>query len=605
MIEIDGLLRRLSEAKEVVYDSETSGLDWKRCHTVGHVLTFSERDEDSVYLPFRHQPGGNIEGVEVPQTKDGWRGDVHPIEKELMRLLSRPDLTVVGQNLSFDLKFMYRLGYKFGAKYEDSIIAAPLLNEYESSFSLDALCKSAGVTPKKVEIYDYLIEKFPELQATPKQAMGAFWRLAGDDERATTYARGDGTSTWALIHAQRTQMASEGLDRVWSVECRLIPVLARMTTRGIKIDMERLQQVKVVIADKLIEAKRALPENFNSRAPSQVRALMEKDGHTDWPLTPTGKPSFPEAWLETNPIGKNIVAVRKCENLLSTFIEPMENTHVWNGRVHSDFNQLRGDDFGTVTGRLSSSNPNAQQIPKRNEELGRLYRSIFVPDEGKIWGTVDYEQIEPKLLAYYSRAKVLLDGYRADPPIDAHQAVANAANIDRQTGKRVNQTIITGGGKKVLTTKYGIPPSKVDEVWNAYFKAMPELKPFQYRASDTLKSRGYVMSVLGRRARLRDRNKAYIATNRLLQGSNADILKLKMVELDDYFASTGRTIDLLNNVHDAFDLQFAESDRATYNEALRIMTSFGPEDQIKLDVPITVEAGEGPDWAIATWGPEE
>lgn len=600
---IDELFQRLAATKEVVYDAETSGLDWKRCHTVGHVITFGQRDEDTDYLPFRHAGGGNIEGVEVPQTKDGWRGDIHPIEKELMRLLDRPDLTVMGHNLSFDLKFMYRLGHKFDAKYEDSIINAPLINEHQSSFSLEYCCKAAGVTPKKTDIYEYLMAKFPEARTAPKQAMGHYWRLAGDDEVGSAYARGDGASTMALIHAQRTQMASEGLDRVWGVECRLIPVLARMSTRGVKIDQGRLDEVRKIVEGRLAEAKQALPEGFNSRAPTQVRALMEKGGFTGWPLTPKGQPSFPESWLSTNPIGAQIVASRKYSNILSSFIRPMLETHIWNGRVHPEYNQLRGDEYGTITGRLSSSHPNLQQVHKRNKELGKLYRSIFVPDEGKVWASVDYSQCEPRLLAYYSRAKILLDGYRSDPPVDAHQAVAVAANIDREMGKRVNQTIITGGGRKVITDRYGVPPDKVEEVWQAYFKAMPELKPFQYKAADVMKSRGYVMSLLGRRSRLKDRNKAYVAVNRLLQMGNAEVLKIKMVELDDYFRSTGRTVDLLNNVHDAFDMQFEEKDRAHYAEALRIMTSFGPDDAITLDVPMLVDAGEGRNWSEATWGP--
>lgn len=604
MIDVEGLFRRLAESKEVVYDSETSGLDWKRQHVVGHVVTFSGMDGDSFYLPFRHAAGGNIEGVEVPQTNDGWRGDIHPLEKELMRLLDRPDLKVIGHNLSFDLKFMYRLGYKFNAKYEDTIINAPLIDEHQASFSLDFCCKNAGVPQKKTAIYEYILDKFPEVRSTPKQAMGHFWRLAGDDVEATGYAEGDGLSTWHLVQAQRSVIARDGLTRVHDIESRLIPVLARMSTRGVKIDLGRLNEVKGIIEGRLEEAKRALPEDFNSRAPTQVRALMEKGGFTDWPLTPKGQPSFPENWLSQNPVGAQIVASRKYSNILSSFIQPMLDTHVWNGRVHPEYNQLRGDEFGTITGRLSSSHPNLQQVHKRNKELGKLYRSIFIPDGGKVWASVDYSQCEPRLLAYYSRAKILLEGYRSVPSVDAHQAVATAANIDREMGKRVNQTIITGGGKKVITDRYGVPPEKVEEVWRAYFKAMPELKPFQYKAADVMKSRGYVMSLLGRRSRLKDRNKAYVAVNRLLQMGNAEVLKIKMVELDEYFASTGRTVDLLNNVHDAFDLQFEEKDRVHYNEALRIMTSFGEGDVITLDVPMKVDAGEGASWSEATWGPE-
>lgn len=599
MASVEEIFNRLADAKEVVYDAETSGLDWKKQHVVGHVITFGPSDADSHYLPFRHAPGGNIEGVEVPQAKDAWRGDVHPIEKELMRLLDRPDLVVIGHNLAFDMKFMFRLGYRFGAKYEDTIIAAPLLDDHQSSFSLDYCCKAAGVTPKKTDIYEYLMEKFPELRTTPKQAMGSFWRLAGDDERATTYARGDGTSTMALIGAQRTGIVSQGLDRVWGIECRLIPVLARMMTRGIKIDEARLDEVKKIVEGRLKEAEKALPEGFNSRAPSQVRALMEKSGQTDWPLTPKGQPSFPEVWLDRNPVGKHIVRLRKYNNILSSFIAPMQQTHLWNGRVYPSYNQLRGDDFGTVTGRLSSSEPNQQQAPKRNREISELYRSVFVPDEGQIWCSSDMSQAEPRLLGYYARCKVLLEGYRAEPPVDAHQAVATAANVDRELGKRLNQTIITGGGRRVLTTRYGIPSAKVDEIWPKYFEAMPELKPFQYRAADVFKSRGYVMSVLGRRARLRDASKAYTATNRLLQMSNSDWIKTAMVLVDEYIRSEGDKIYIANTVHDSLDFVFAEEHRPMLNRCLELFVDLKPH--IEIDVPMVIESGYGKSWAEATW----
>lgn len=595
------VLKRLAVAKEVVYDVETSGLDWRKCHSVGHVLSFGAAPQDSLYIPFRHQPGGNIEGVSVPQDKEGWDGTIHPIEVELMKLLDRPDLRVVFHNGSFDMKFAYRLGMKFEAKYRDTIIDAALINEYQSSFSLDACTKAYGVAAKKTTIYDYLISKFPELKATPKQAMGHFWRLAGDDPQAVEYAEQDGTSTWLLREAMQQEIDKQELNKVHDVECRLLPVLARMTTRGIKVNEERLHEIKGIVEQRREAALRALPEEFNSRAPTQVRALMERDGFTDWPLTPKGAPSFPEKWLETNPTGKLILAVRKYSNLLSSFIEPMIETHLWKGRVHSEYNQLRGDDFGTISGRLSSSNPNNQQISKRNKELGLLYRSIFVPDTGKIWGSVDFSQMEPRLLAWYSRSKVLMEGYHATPPLDAHAAVAKAAGIDRETGKRVNQTIITGGGKKVLTERYGVPPNKADEIWEHFFRVMPEIRQLHNRASSTMQSRGYVMTVLGRRVRLKDRNKAYVAVNRLLQGSNADCIKLKMCELDEYLRSEGEPVELLASVHDALDFQFSEGNRKHYEYCLKTMTSFGPDDVISFDVPFTIDAKEGASWAEATY----
>lgn len=596
-------LTRLQATGRVGVDVETSGLDWRKNHIVGYVLTFGSRPDDSYYLPFRHAAGGNIEGVTVPQTVDGWDGSLHPMEEEVIKLLDRQGNTLDFHNGGFDLKFMFRAGYvKFDAYHRDSMLRAALIDEWQSSFSLDACAKLTGVEQKKISIYDHILKTVPEAAGcVPKATMGHYWRLRGDDPEAVTYAAGDGTTTWQLIDRQQAQLDEQELGRVHDVECRLLPVLARMTTRGVKIDMERVHDVKRIVEGKLEAALNALPRDFNSRAPTQVRALMESHGQTDWPTTPKGAPSFPEAWLEKSEIGQQIVASRKYANLLSSFINPMLETHIWNGRVHADYNQLRGDEYGTITGRLSSSNPNHQQIPKRNKELGPLFRSIFIPDDGMIWSSCDYSQMEPRLLAVYSRCKVLIDGYLANPPVDAHAAVAKAADIDRETGKRVNQTLITGGGKGVLTSRYGIPPNKVDEVWNKYFAAMPEIKALQRRAGDLMKMRGYVMSLLGRRSRLKDLNKSYVAVNRLLQCGNADIIKLKMVETDDYLKSEGYPCDMLTNVHDAIDYQFKEENRKHYEECLRIMTAFGPDDKITLDIPIVVDAGEGRDWSEATY----
>lgn len=609
-------LRRLEAEKEVIVDVETSGLSWLRNHIVGYVLTFGPAPQDSFYLPFRHKPGGNIEGVTVPQTTDGWDGTRHPMECEIIKQLSRPDKLKIMHNAAFDMKFMRRQGLEFDGRWEDTMINAPLLNEWQAGFSLDACARLEGVQAKKLDIYAHIEQMIPEARGKGKGAMGYYWCLAGNDPVAVEYAEGDGTTTWQLRHKQISRILDQELAKVHDIECRLIPVLARMMTHGIRVDEERLSQIKIQIAAKIEQALQKLPIDFNSRAPSQVQKLVQDAGYTDWPLTPTGRPSFPENWLIKNPVGQNIVTVRKWSNLLNSFIEPMIETHLWKGRVHPEFNQLRGDEYGTVTGRLSSSNPNMQQANKRNEEIGRIHRSIFVPELDQVWGTVDYSQAEPRLLAYYSRSEVLLNGYRKEPFEDAHTSVAKAMTPDwdaigkdgqkaaREVGKRINQTLITGGGKKVLVQKYGVDPDKVDFYWRQYFDRLPEIRPLQKRAEQTMKERGYVLSLLKRRARLNDPNKAYTAVNRLLQCGNADVLKLKMVELDDYLASEGRPLHLLNNVHDAIDYSFPEEHRKHYDRCLQIMTSFGPGDVITLDVPMAVEAGEGRNWAEATFGPE-
>lgn len=619
-VDVQEIFNRLKSAKKVVYDAETSGLDVKRIHAVGHVLTFGPRPDDSFYLPVRHAPGGNLFGELGPQTEHGWNGKLHRIEPDLLKLLDRQDLTIIGHNLAFDLRVLSRTfgdEFRFRSRFEDTIIRSPLLNEWAGKFSLDYTARAAGVEAKKVDVIrDHIRSLFPE--ATDKNYMGFFWRLAGDDPVAVEYAEGDGVTTWQLYDWQQPQLDEQGLARVHDVESRLIPVLARMSIRGVRIDEERLDWVRRDV-DRQIEALlSAFPSEFNPRSGEDVQKWCSDHGATDWPVTQYNpkqhkgklenfrpKASFPEIWLETNEPGRQIVAVRKLSTLRDSFVMPMIETHLFNGRVHTEFNQLRSDDYGTITGRLSASNPNLQQVPKRDKVLGRLIRSIYVPDRGMTLGSADFRQIEPVLLAYYSRCRVLVDGFRAVPPLDPHQAVANAIGRpkDRDTGKRCNQLIITGGGAKAMSRKFGIPLRECEQVFAEFFRAMPEVKTLQKRAAAKFRERGYLLSLLDRRARLHDLDKDYTGMNRLLQCGNADVIKSKMVEIDDYLESEGRPdVHALLNIHDDLLHQFTEDARRHYLECLRIMADFGPGSPIELDIPLNVDAGEGSNWAISTYG---
>lgn len=598
-------MNRLAASNLVGYDAETSGLDWKRCHTVGHVLTFGPAPQDSYYLPFRHAGGGNIEGVSVPDTTTGWDGTIHPIEAEIIARLSAQDITVFYHNGAFDMKFKHRLGFKARGKFDDTMLNAALLNEYQKSFSLDFCCGVAGVQAKLAQpMYDHLANLFGG--AATKSQMANFWRTAGDDPVVVEYAEGDGTSTWQLREWQIPQIEHEGLFTVASVERRVMPVLHRMSVKGIRVDLNRLDQVTEQLKGMLKKAESSLPSGFNVRSSTQIRALMEENEHTDWPKTALGNPSFDEKWLKTTEVGRSIVVVRKYSHMLNTFIGPLYERHIHGGRVHCDFNQLRSDEYGTITGRLSSSNPNMQQIPKRNKELGPMFRSVFIPDYGKIWGAVDYSQCEPRLLAYYARCKVLMRGYLSTPHIDAHSAVANAAAIDRESGKRLNQALLTGAGIAKIKSMLEKPDAEAQAIVNAYFGSMPEIRTIQKRAAGRMKQRGYVLSLLGRKARL-EPGKDYTALNRLLQCGNADIIKVKMAEIGEYLESEGDShgVDMLNNVHDAIDYQFPEESRPIYRNCLDIMSNFGAEDAIPLDIPMGIEIQEGPSWGYATYEAED
>jgi DNA polymerase-1 len=601
------VLELLGRRQIVVVDVETSGLDWKHNYIVGYVFTFGMNQ--TYYIPVRHR-SSNYANFKPPPEATANRVPPNPFEINLNKALkdraknSRLDpIHMVGHHISFDMKFMFR--HKVFIEcctFEDTMNNACLLNEYRNSYSLMNCCLDDGVRPKEGrELYSYMQCKFGGPDG-PKQ-MSNFWKLDGDDKLGVEYAKGDGESTWELMEKQHEKLEIQDLLDIWRIENRVTRTLWRMMTRGVRVDIPRLDEVEQIITDRLAEAHSALPNDLNLRSGPQMKALFDAAGITNYPQTDKGNPSFAEKWLQTTGLGRRVIAARKYANLKNSFIEPLRDK-MWSGRIHTTFNQSRSEDFGTRTGRLSSNNPNMQQVPKRNVELGKLFRSVFVPDDGMKWGSADYSQCEPRLLTHYTSCKVLLDGYRADPVVDAHQAVATAANIDRTSGKRLNQGLITGMGMALLISELGVGHDEGKRIYENYFEAMPEIKSFQKHAASVLKTRGYVRSLLGRRARMDPRTSkdtSYKAVNRLLQCSNADIIKKAMVDMDDYFEECGDKVHLLLSIHDSMDMQFFEYDRAIYEQGLEIMQDFGPGRSVEALVPFPVDAGEGTNWAEASY----
>jgi len=577
---IDEVSNRIEWASEIVVDVETTGLDWRSNQICGYVFSFGPHQEDSLYLPVRHERGPNYDAATV---------------KAMVLSHQNQPRRWIGHNMAFDLGFLHAEGISLNGPIEDTMINAALLNEFRRSFSLESCAEEAGVVAKKSSEIKAHIEKTFN-KDFGRNYMGQYWRLSADDPVAIEYATGDGVTTWQLWENQTHDIDKQSLDRVHKVECDLIPILNHMTMRGIKINVDRLHRLRVVMAETQQRAKESLGEEVNVNSSAQILRLHQNHNLSGWPTTEAGNASFPEEYLRTTDIGRKIVAIRKSTRLLEAFIDPMIDRHLHKGRVHATFNQLRGDTYGTVTGRLSSSNPNLQAVPKRDEDAGTLFRSIFIPDEGMVWGSADYSQCEPRLLAHYSGCKVLVDGYNQTPSIDAHTAVAVAANIDRQSGKRLNQALLTGAGNNKAALMLEKPMDEALKIVDAYFNSMPEIKDLQRDASRLMKKRGFVFSILGRKSRLERKGLEYKAVNRILQCSNADMIKISMVKIDQMCTEVGG-IDMLNNVHDSIDFQYVEGNEKAYKRALEIMCDF-PE----IRVPIEVEEDSGPDWAWASYG---
>jgi len=600
------VLERVKSAPCLIYDTETSGLDWRKNHAVGYVI--KPVGHPSFYLPVRHHGGGNIPGCRIPATEDGWRGDLHPFEIELAKVARDLPARIVGHFLDFDLKFSYRHGIEFYGPLEDTMVNAALLDENMRSFSLENVALWCEAAQKKGDdLYRHLAERFggnPD-----RKSMQHFWKTDASEFVVWDYATGDGVSTEDVWVKQNKYISEEGLERVHSVECRVTRTIFRMTHKGIRIDEDELGKVDAEFKKRSGELSAKFPSGFKTNAPTQLKQFLShriEEAGPKWPRTAKGALQFNEAILKTIPEGRDILEVRKLEHAVSSFTGPMMSDHCWKGRVYCGFNQMKADDYGTVSGRLSSSNPNLQQVPKRDKHIGKPYRRIFLPDEGHIWWDRDFKQQEYVVFTDYTRDPNLVAGYSADPPVDIHQIVADMLSVERDpTAKRMNLGMLYGMGVPSLASHLGVPVPQARQWVNDYHERFPYSRKFLRSAENRARQRGYVFTYLGRKRRFPDPRFAHKAGNAIIQGSSADITKLKMAEIDEYFASEGDYARLILQVHDSLSWTAPDDERGRKisAEADRIMQDFSSDNAvIKLGIPLRVDASTGRNWSEATFG---
>jgi DNA polymerase I len=595
------VLRRLESCTEYVYDAETSGLDWRHNHVVGHVFTFGPSPQDTYYIPVRHARGGNLQAdIQIPTRPDEWRGDVHPFEKEWIKRVKGKKM--IGHNLSFDGGMLHKLGWTPSAM-EDTMVQAYLLDEVRRSLSLSACCKDYKVQEKLGDdLYAYLTNTYGA--PAGRDSMSHFWLSDASEPVVWEYASGDGTSTFQL-----NKVLNEEIDRVYysnaimdfslrrvaDMESACTPVIHRMRIHGMRVDEERLQELHQKFTLEIAQAEERL-NGINVKSPLAMQKYFTDAGVTDWPLTPTGKPSFPEEWMVKSEEGRAIVAVRKNRTLISSFLDPMTSRFLYKGRIHAEIHQTRDEHFGTKTGRLSVTAPNLSAYPgKRQGELGKIMRSVFVPDDGNEFVEADYKTCEIRVCAHYCKAKVWTEGYRKG--IDPHTSVSDSMSIIRRHAKTINLALMTGSGKKAITEKLGLPDAEGSALVDQYFAGLPELKEFQNQAKRNFRSRGFVSTIGGRRLQLTDPNKDYTALNRLTQGGNADLTKTALVMADQV---EGAVLNM--PVHDSLLFQTRIGDDETRTKVLRAMIDAGHE--LGFSIPMGVEWGRGMNWGEATFNTE-
>ena len=607
----------ITTAKKIAIDVETRDPDIKtngpgwatgNGEVVGYAVAV---DGWSGYIPIRHLGGGNL--------------DEKIVNKWLKKVFECPADKIM-HNAQYDAGWIKRMGFELKGRIIDTMLIASLLDENRFSYSLNALSYDLlGKTKSEKG----LVEAARSFGVDPKAEM---WKLPAMHVGA--YGEADAELALELWNYFSVQLGKEDLWNIVNLELDLLPCLIEMTWRGVRVDQDRVEQTR----NSLVKRERQVMKEIKKVAGSDVEIwaaqslvkAFDKVG-LQYPKTEKGAPSFTKLFLQENnhPLAQLIVEARNLNKTTGTFLQTiMKHCHA-DGRIHSHINQIRSDDGGTVSGRLSMNSPNLQQIPARDPEIGPMIRSLFLPEEGEQWAAIDFSQQEPRILVHYAHvygqsrnlplegASDFVQAYNDDPNTDFHTMVAEMANIPRKQAKVVNLALLYGMGVGKLSEQLDISMDDAKSLINQYHKRVPFVKGLMNGVMNRLNdksSSGSIRSILGRKCRF-DRwepdtfamNKAlpyqeavqeygattrlkraytYKALNRLIQASAADMTKKAMVDLYK------EGLVPLTQIHDEIAMSVKDKEQAKY--IADIMTSAVP-----LEVPNVCDVEIGPSWGEA------
>ena len=599
----------LSTAKEIAIDLETCdphmesfGPGWPR--NDGFIAGYAVAvDGWAGYFPVAHGGGGNLDKRLVER----WVKDVCATSADKIM-----------HNAAYDCGWLRANGFAINGRIVDTMLAAPLIDENRFNYSLNSLG------------FDYLKEVKSE--AALKQAAADFgvhpkkelWKLPA--MYVGEYAEQDAALTLKLWHHFKIKLRQDEVESIFDLETEVFPVLMNMTQRGIRFDRTKAEQLisRLQRREKEIyqELKSACGSGVDIWAAQSIALAFDKLG-VAYGKTEKGLPSFTKGFLETceHPVAKLIVEARETNKTHSTFLQPYLDFSAKTGRIHPHVNQMRNEDGGTVTGRLSMANPNLQQVPARHEIIGPLVRSLFLPEEGELWASNDFSSQEPRLLVHYAHlldlpgAEKMVNAYNNDPNTDFHQMVADMAGIKRKAAKTIGLGLMYGMGKGKLGGELDLSGEEASELINTFHTKVPFLKGTVNAVMKRIEhpaSGGSIRTLLGRKCRFPlwepvewGVNKAlpreqavieygqrikragtYKGLNRLIQGSAADQTKAAMVAL----AKAG--FDPILQVHDELALSVKSREQA--QAAAEIMAN-----AVRLEVPSRCDVEVGPSWGEA------
>jgi len=605
------------DAKQIAIDVETrdpniksNGPGWPTGD--GEVVGYAVAVADwAGYIPIRHLGGGNL--------------DERIVNKWLKKVFESPADKIM-HNAQYDAGWIRRMGFTLNGRIIDTMLIASLLDENRFSYSLNALCYDML---GKVKHEKTLQEAAREFGLDPKAEM---WKMPA--MYVGPYAQNDAEITLDLWNHLSTQLTKEDLWPIANLELQLLPCLIDMTWRGVRIDQDRVERTR----NHLIKEEKATLARIKSIAggdvelwaASSIAKAFDKLS-IPYPKTERGAPSFTKSFLADHPheIAQLIVRARNLNKTSGTFINTiMKHCHK-DGRIHAHINQIRSDDGGTVSGRISMSNPNLQQIPARDPELGPMIRSLFLPEEGEQWAAIDFSQQEPRILVHYSYVygksrgaqmagvEEFVDAYRNDPNMDFHTMVAEMASIPRKQAKTINLGMMYGMGVNKLSEQLDVSVEEAKSLTKQYHDRVPFVKGLMNGVTNRLNEKssgGSLHSLLGRKCRFDlwepdtfAMNKAlpyreavdaygpttrlkraytYKALNRLIQASAADMTKKAMVDLYK------QGIIPMLQIHDEIAMSVKNVEEA--NKVARIM-----ETAVPLEVPSKCDVEIGPSWGEA------
>ena len=599
----------LSTASEIAIDLETCdphmenmGPGWPR--NDGYIVGYAVAVEGwSGYYPVAHGGGGNLDKDRVER----WMKDV---------LATKADKVM--HNAAYDLGWLRASGFMVNGTVYDTMLAAPLIDENRFSFSLNAL---GFDYLKEVKSEQGLKQAAAEFGVHPKKEM---WKLPAMYVGA--YAEQDAVLTLKLWQHFKVLLRKEEVESIFQLETELLPVLLDITGKGIRFDIDKTDQLinNLRKREKQIakEMKALVGKDVDIWAAASIANAFDSLG-LPYARTDKGAPSFTKSFLEASehPISKLILEARETNKTHSTFLQPYMGFSEKTGRIHPHINQMRSDDGGTVTGRLSMANPNLQQVPARHEIIGPMVRGLFLPEEGQIWASNDFSSQEPRLLVHYSSlldlpgSYEMVEAYRENPDTDFHQMVADMAGIGRKQAKTIGLGLMYGMGKAKLAAQLDLDLEEAGELIQTFHTKVPFLKGTVnavMRRIDAPASGGAIRTLLGRKCRFPrwepmewGLNKAlpyeeaaakygprikramtYKGLNRLIQGSAADQTKKAMLELH----KAGYRV--LLQVHDEVVISVDKKEDAI--EASQIMAK-----AVDLQVPSRCDVEVGPNWGEA------